>query len=90
MPKIARQWATARIAWPIAGARIGTRMNTDIASDMMRAIARPAYWSRTSAIVTMRGPAAPTPWRNRPSSITSSPCARIDSTQPTTKIAKPT
>ena len=43
------------------GASTGTMMNTAMARDMMRAIARPVYWSRISAIVTIRGPAAPMP-----------------------------
>ena len=46
-------------------------MKTAIAKDMMRAIGRPPYWSRTRATVTMRGAATPMPWRMRPAIMTS-------------------
>ena len=43
MMKMARQSATHRRPCPRAGASVGTRMNTAIAKDMMRAIRRPSY-----------------------------------------------
>ena len=50
------------------GASTGTRMNTVETNDMTRAMRRPAYTSRTSAVETMRGPAAPKPASARPAS----------------------
>jgi hypothetical protein len=66
--KIARQVVNASTAWPMDGASTGTRMNTVETKDMTRAMPRPAYTSRTIAIVTMRGPAAPKPASARPAS----------------------
>ena len=89
MPKIARQLATSRMSWPSPGASAGTRMKTAMTEDMIRAIARPSYWSRTIAMVTIRGPAAPIPWRKRPTSITVKLVASADKRQPTMNRAKP-
>ncbi len=55
--KMARQSATRRTAWPRAGATAATIMNIAITADIMRAIARPAYWSLSRATITERRPA---------------------------------
>ena len=44
-------------------------MKIAMTKDMIRAMARPAWRSRTMAMATMRGPAAPKPCRTRPASI---------------------
>ena len=41
----------------MAGASAGTRMNTIMMNDMMRAISRPENWSRTRATQTILGAA---------------------------------
>ena len=64
--KITRQLATISTNCPIEGARIGTSINTVITKDMIRAIAAPPCPSRTMAMETIRGPAAPSPWITRP------------------------
>ena len=43
-------------AWPIAGASMGTRINTAITIDMICAMPRPANLSRISEVVTVRVP----------------------------------
>ena len=75
--------------WPTAGANTGTRMNTVMTKDITRAISRPLYLSRTRAIETMRGPEAPNPCRNRPSSICVKSTATIDNRQPKRNSNKP-
>jgi hypothetical protein len=55
---MSRQPLNSNSSWPTAGAKTGTRINTVITKDMMRAISRPLNWSRTSAMETMRGPAS--------------------------------
>ena len=60
------------ISCPIAGAIAGTRMKIVIATDTIRAISRPEKRSRTIAIETTRGPAAPKPWQNRATNTHSS------------------
>ena len=67
----------------------GTRMKTAIAKDMMRAMSRPSYWSRTRAMVTTRGAATPMPWSTRPASIDSKVGANTDTMQPAMNIARP-
>ena len=64
-----RQLATKSTSWPMDGARMGTSMKTVMTKDMTRAMAAPPCPSRTMAIETMRGAAAPKPWTTRPSSM---------------------
>lgn len=45
---------TARSAWPMLGARIGTAMNNMMLSDITSAIARPEKRSRTIEVATTR------------------------------------
>jgi len=54
--------------------------------NMMRAIARPSYPSRTRAMLTIRGAAAPNPCNTRPASIMVKLPAIIDITHPAIKI----
>lgn len=49
----------------MVGETTGTRMNTAITNDMVRAICSPSNESRTIASVTTRGPAAPRPQTKR-------------------------
>jgi len=87
--KVARQPPISTISWPTAGATVGTRMNTAITIDRMRAMARPEWPSRTIASVTILGAEAPTPCRARPTSSIVKLVASTDSAQPSTKIANP-
>lgn len=44
---------------------MGTRMNTAMIDEITRDIRSPSNWSRTTATVTVRGPAAPRPHTKR-------------------------
>lgn len=87
--KIMRQSATRRMSWPIDGARTGTRISTVMTKDMMRAMERPTKRSRTIAMPTMRGPAAPKPCRTRPSSIKVKSVVKAQMSPPAMKQPKP-
>ena len=78
-----RQLAKKSTSWPTDGARMGTSMKTVMTKDMTRAMPAPALPSRTMAIETMRGAAAPKPWTKRPSSMTSKLCAARHMSEPT-------
>ncbi len=81
--KIARHPAVSLRTCPIAGAMIGTRMNTDMIYDMVRAMASPEALSRTMAVAITRGPAAPKPWMARPMRSVSKSCAKAQIEAPT-------
>ena len=68
---------------------IGARMKIAMMIDMIRAMARPLYSSRTMATETTRGAAAPRPWRKRAATISHQFPASIDSTHPATNSAYP-
>ena len=68
---------------------IGARMKIAMMIDMIRAMARPLYSSRTMATDTTRGPAAPRPWRNRANTISHQSPASIDSPHPAMNSAYP-
>ena len=87
--KISRQSPIYRMPCPAMGDRIGTRMNTAMMKDMIRAMARPDRLSRTIATVMMRVAAAPKPCSARPASIISKLVANSDSMQPATKKLMP-
>ena len=87
--KITRQLATKSTSCPIEGARIGTSMNTDMTKDMMRAMAAPPCPSRTMAMETMRGLAAPKPCKARPASIISKLVENKHRAEPARKISRP-
>ena len=72
-----RQPSTAMKPCPISGAMAGTIMNTIMMKLVIRAISRPEYRSRTSAVPTIRGEAAPSPCAKRASSSSSSEWANI-------------
>ena len=86
---IVRQPDSQRIPCPRAGATAGTRMNTAITNDISRAIRGPAYRSRMRAMITMRGPATPSPCRTRPASIASNVGAKMDTRHPAMNTARP-
>ena len=88
-PKIHGQSPKVRIRPPIAGASIGTVMNTMMVSDITRAISRPAKRSRTIATASTRPVAPPIPWMKRARSSPSKLCASIASTQPTRNTTIP-
>ena len=75
----ARQSNSAMMPLPIMGAMAGTIVKTIMMKLTTRAISRPTCRSRTMAIATTRGPAAPRPWITRPTSIHSrlSACQQI-------------
>ena len=64
-------------------------MKTAIAKDRMRAIRVPSYRSRTSAMTTTRGPAAPKPCSTRPAIIVSKSGARTLMRHPAANSARP-
>ena len=82
--KIARHEATRRATAPNDGAITGTSTKMAMAKDMVRAIWLPSKRSRTMAMASERGPAAPNPPRTRHSTSTSSDGASAEPTAPTT------
>ena len=64
-------------------------MNTAIVNDIRRAIWRPAYWSRTSAIVTTRGDDTPMPCSTRPAIIISKLRAKMLMRHPAMNSTRP-
>ena len=68
---------------PMAGAMIGTIKNTAMMNDISRAITSPSKRSRTIALVSVRGPAAPIPHTNRAAMRSGHELARADNNPPT-------
>ena len=66
--KTERQPEIAMMVWPEMGASAGTKMNSPITKDMMRAISAPGIQIANKRYhLTMRGPATPKPCKKRPS-----------------------
>ena len=59
-------------------------------NDITRAMARPEYWSRTTATMTTRGPATPRPCKKRPASTSGKLGATIQIRQPLRNSTMPT
>jgi hypothetical protein len=64
-------------------------MNAAMTTDITRAISTPSKRSRTMAVATIRGPAAPKPCSTRPSSSASKLPAAAESAEPAAKQASP-
>ena len=87
--KMARQLEMASTPCPMEGASTGTMMKTVETKDITRAMPRPAYTSRTKAIDTMRGPAAPNPASVRPINSQPKLCVVAHSKFPSMNMARP-
>ena len=89
-PKIHGQAPSHRMTSPRLGAMTGTTMKIIMTKDITRAISRPRKRSRTMAMATTRGAAAPRPCNARAASSVVKLGAKAAPSDPMAKMTSPT